>query len=137
MHEKIDMDELDSLVDIALSARNISRENNPFGTIYSDASRYVPSGVHASAFKRLEEVGPNLRKIFELVYLPRSPSALGLDIHLGVVTPISGTANVEALASKLGVANLLSEDKVATALKLARLMQRPLTDEEFLDIIHS
>lgn len=122
---------LDKIVDTALSARGISRNTNPFGTIYSDASRYIPTGVHAAAFRRMDEVGPNMRKILELVYFPVAPSDLGLNIRLDIVTPASGAANVRALARRLGFRYELTDTCIGALLALARQKGEPLTDNEF------
>jgi hypothetical protein len=67
----------------------------------------------------------------------QNPSSLGLNIRLDIIAPVSGKTNVEALAKRLGVENQLTVDKIDSALSLARFNQRPLTDNEFLNIIMS
>lgn len=126
---------LDALVDTALGARGISRGSNPFGSIYSAASRFVPSGIHAAAFRRMEKVGKHLSQILELVYFPIAPSSLGLNIELGIVTPASGKTNVHALARRLGHQEELTDTHIAAILARSRQKGEPLTDEEFLDVL--
>lgn len=129
---------VEQLVALELQARNINPGVNPFvGNIYSDISRYMPSGVHASAFDRLKEVGPHLQRIFELVYFPISPTSLGLPIRLDIVTPVSGKANVIALAQRLGVSKLINGQTISAALSLAKGKGEPLTDEEFVSALTS
>ncbi len=126
---------LGALVDTALNARGITQDSNPFGNIFSPASRLVPSGIHAAAFRRMDEVGPHMRKILELVYFPVAPSDLGLDIELGIVTPASGATNVHALARRLGHRDELTNAHIAAVLARARQIGEPLTDELFRQVI--
>ncbi|MBI4065297.1 hypothetical protein HY409_02925 [Candidatus Gottesmanbacteria bacterium] len=129
------MSSLDALVDTALNARGISRDLNPFGNIYSPASRLVPSGIHAAAFRRMDEVGPHMKRILEHVYFPVAPSDLGLSIELGIVTPASGATNVHALARRLGYRDKLTDEHIAAVLTRARQKGEPITDDEFQQVI--
>ena len=144
LHQKIplnssfDLTGLGQTLTHILSSRGISSTLNPFsGTIHSEAARMIPTGTHADAFKRLGEVGPHMRKIIEHVYFPISPTKLGLDIRLDVVTPVSGKANVRALAERLGIADKLTTDHITAILSKARNTGEPLSDEQFLEAFSS
>jgi isopropylmalate/homocitrate/citramalate synthase len=126
------LDGLPDLVKQVLAARNISPSDKLFGDIYAPAARFVPTGVHASAFKRLEEIGLNMRWVFEHVYFPIAPSELGLDIRLDIVTPVSGKHNVLALAKRLGLDHQLTDGITTSILTHAREKGEPLTNTEFL-----
>lgn len=127
---------LGKIVNLALCARGIRPDANPFyGSIYSEVSQYVPTGIHASAFQRMEEVGPNLKRIFELVYFPISPTSLDLPIHFDIVTPVSGKSNVLAKAKVLLNNPDLSQNQIDIILSAAKKKGEPLTDEEFISLI--
>lgn len=131
--DRIELQRLRELTNTVLTARNIVPAANPFiGSIYSKASRVVPTGIHASAFRRLTEVGPHMQQIFEHVYFPYSPTSLGLEIHLDAVTPVSGASNVIAKAQKMGVSDRLKPEVIKDILAHARQKGEPLADDEFL-----
>lgn len=127
------LNQIRHLVDFEFQAREISPEANYFpGSIYAENARLIPTGIHASAFNRLEEIGIHLKRIFEYVYFPISPTSLGLEIRLDIVTPVSGKANVIAFAKRLNKYDDLSPEIILTLLNQAKKKGDPLTDEEFL-----
>ncbi len=131
------------LVTEELTARGIDPRANPFpGTIYAEASRLVPTGIHASAFKRLKDVGPHLTRIFEQVYFPFSPTSLGLKIRLDIVTAVSGKSNVYEMGQRLGIReDQLTPDVIRLILQRAKEVHQehgvPLSDDDFLGIIQT